>query len=138
MNALYTKRVPAFPLRKRLIRTAPAPEWSRPVEPAEIGNVPFVGNIIPPSLAGAEPPPPRAAERARDRRRAASSESTPRQNDEAELTSASGLESSRAVRSLKGNADEEAHDDRSSQGYYTKQGDQRIAPANQHRLDVSG
>lgn len=100
--------------------------------------MPFVGNIIPPSLTGAEPPPPRSAERARDRRRAAANESAPRAADEAEITSASGLDAAKTVRSAKGNAEEESRDDRSSQGYYTNRGDPHDTPAKRHRLDVSG
>ncbi len=100
--------------------------------------MPFVGNIIPPSLAGVEPPPPRQAERARDRRRAAQPDGAARPADEAELASAAAVEGNQPIRSVKGNADEESHDDRSSQGYYTQAGAQTPAPAHRHRLDVSG
>lgn len=99
--------------------------------------MPFVGNIIPASLTGADTPA-KPTERARERRRAAKPEAAARQDDEAEITSASAVDAGLPVRSAKGNADEESHDDRSSQGYYTKGGGPGTSPANRHRLDVSG
>ncbi|MBL8747183.1 MAG: hypothetical protein JNK58_12615 [Phycisphaerae bacterium] len=99
--------------------------------------MPFVGNIIPPALTGAETPA-KQADRARERRRAAQPPSAARQDDEAEITSASAVDQALPIRSVKGNADEESHDDRSSQGYYTKGGRSNPAPANRHRLDISG
>lgn len=99
--------------------------------------MPFVGNIIPPSLTGADTSA-KATERARERRRAAKPDAATRQDDEAELASASAVDASLPVRSAKGNAEEESHDDRASQGYYTKGGGQTSAPAHQHRLDISG
>lgn len=99
--------------------------------------MPFVGNI---NLGPAGVPEPAAnsAQRARDRRRAAKPEGTTRQEDEAELASASSVDETQAIRSAKGNADEESRDDRTSQGYYTKGMNRAPTPAKQHRLDISG
>lgn len=99
--------------------------------------MPFIGGIIPNPVQPADTPA-RQAERARERRRAAKPTGTERQDDEAELTSASAVDGGPPVRSVKGNADEEAHDDRSSQGYYDSGGAQAPVPAKRHRLDISG
>lgn len=98
--------------------------------------MPFIGSIIPQSLAGTEPPKP--AQRAREKRRALTPEHAEAPRDEAELSSASAVDSSETVRSTKGNADEESHDDRASQGYYTAQGTNAPAAPGAHRLDIEG
>jgi hypothetical protein len=99
--------------------------------------MPFVGNIHvgpagQPEVAG-------RVKRAEERRRAAKAESkaeASRREDEAELASATEVDESQAIRSAKGNSDEESRDDRTSQGYYSR--GTGAPPVKRHRLDVAG
>lgn len=99
--------------------------------------MPFVGDIIPPRLTGA-PAPAREADRARERRKAAEPEHSSRGEDEAELSSASAVDSTQAVRSVKGNAEQESHQDRTEHRYYAPGSGGARSAEDGPGLDVSG
>lgn len=98
--------------------------------------MPF-GDVIPTRAFGPSAAPLRA-DRAKERRRAAQPpDARQRADDEAEISAPQAIENSEGLRNPKGNADEEAHDDRTEHGHYTAQG-RREDESVPHRLDISG
>ena len=103
------------------------------------------GPLLPPSASGIEPRVS-AADRARERRRAAekvkasSAPSGEREPDESMISPVAGLDAPEQARTVKGNADEEAHDDRQEHGLYTSRGGRGTSSSGEERphLDVSG
>lgn len=97
-----------------------------------------IGSIIPGKPLGSDPRD-KGVEKAKDRRRAAQKASDPtRDTDEASISAAAVVESSGGARSVKGNAEEESHEDRAEHGYYRPQ----IGPSDpstpRPHLDISG
>lgn len=101
--------------------------------------MPLVGSIIPAALGGVEARDA-STERAKERRRAVvRAGSKTRETDSATLSSAVGVEGAEGLRSLKGNEEEEAHDDRAEHGHYTQQGIAQTPPGEHPpKLDISG
>lgn len=100
--------------------------------------MPFVGNITVSGPAGDTPRADKARE-ARERRRAAKPESAAaRSADEAELSAPSSVEAGEPIRSVKGNGDQEAHEDRREHAYYTLRGVQPDEATAKPKLDIAG
>lgn len=104
--------------------------------------MPFVGNINLPGATGLAPKSAldRARE-ARERRKAAQPQSAAgsvKEVDETDLSEAARAEAAEHIRDLKGNDQQEAHQDRTSQGYYTLRNTVGTPPPEHPRLDVSG
>ncbi|MDX2114144.1 MAG: hypothetical protein SFZ24_00805 [Planctomycetota bacterium] len=80
----------------------------------------------------------RNIDRSREKRRAIEPPGSTRAADEVELSSAPEVDSADPTRVVRGNADQEAHEDRTEHGYYTRSGTKTLPPATRHRLDISG
>jgi hypothetical protein len=103
--------------------------------------MPFDALPIPPGARGIDPrssPVERAREALERRRAARPGDAASRPEDEAEISSLPPVDPGEAVRDLKGNEDQEAHEDRREQGYYTLRGAQDRETPPQRRIDVSG
>ncbi len=101
--------------------------------------MPFVGSIIPPSVLGADQRD-RNVDRAKERRQAVRPGDAPFQRalDEAEISAAGQVEAGEAMRSVKGNENEESHEDRTEHGYYNPRGQGASASAPKPSVDVRG
>lgn len=100
--------------------------------------MPFVGSIIPASLAGVEQRDA-STQRAKERRRAVvRAGSTDRDVDTATISAPAGVDHTTGVRSVKGNEEEESREDRAEHGHYTPQGITQPPPGERPKLDISG
>ena len=99
--------------------------------------MPWLGSILPQSVVGIDPRD-RAVDRAKERRRAVGGPAAQREEDEVEITAASGVEPGERLRSTKGNADEEAREDRTEHGFYTAHGQAGRGEEPRASVDVTG
>ncbi len=100
--------------------------------------MPFVG-VIPPKSIDIDPAD-RNIDRAKQRRQAARGGDAlfQRALDEAEISAASQVEAGEAMRSVKGNENEESREDRTEHGYYNPRGQGTSASAPKPSVDVQG
>ena len=99
--------------------------------------MPFIGSIIPASVAGLDPKAQRLRREREEKKQVVRSGEFARALDEAELTSVEEIEEAEESRAAKEVGTEEGREDREKMGYYEPGGKMGIAPQ-PPRIDLEG